>query len=87
MKALIMVSALLLASVSFAAKTYQVTGPVIEVTDTKIVVGKGKDKWEVDRTPETKITGDLKPGEKVTIEYTMSAKGVEVKEAKDTKKK
>lgn len=87
MKASIMISALLMSSISFAAKTYQVTGPVVEVTDTKITVEKGKDKWEIDRTADTKITGDLKPGQKVTIEYTMSAKGVEVKEAKDTKKK
>ncbi len=87
MKALVMICALLLTSVSFAAKTYQVTGPVVEVTDTKIVVEKGKDKWEIDRTADTKITGDLKPGQKVTIEYTMSAKDVEVKETKGAKKK
>ena len=42
----------------------------------------------------TKITGDLKVGSKVTIEYTMTAKKVDVKEDKkadakkaDTKKK
>lgn len=87
MKALLMISTLVLSSVSFAAKTYQVTGPVLEVTDTKIVVEKGKEKWEIDRTAETKISGDLKPGQKVTIEYTMSAKDVEVKETKEKKKK
>jgi hypothetical protein len=58
---------------------YQVTGPVLEVTATKIVVQKGKEKWEVARTPDTKVTGDLKVGANVTIEYTMSAKTVEVK--------
>lgn len=26
--------------------SYQVTGPVLEVTDTKIVVQKGNEKWE-----------------------------------------
>ena len=49
---------------AFAAATsvwaYQVTGPVLEVTDTKIVVQKGKDKWELARTPGTKVVGDLK---------------------------
>jgi len=65
-----------------AVKTYQVTGPVLEVTDTKIVVEKGKEKWELARTADTKVTGDLKVGEKVTIEYTMTATTVEVKPAK-----
>jgi hypothetical protein len=78
---------MLISSVGFAAKTYQVTGPVLEVTDSKIVVEKGKDKWEIERTASTKVKGDLKVGEKVTIEYTMAADNVEVKEAKDAKKK
>jgi hypothetical protein len=49
-----------------------------------IVVQKGKDKWQIGRDAATKITGDLKVGSKVTIEYTMKAASVEVK---DTKKK
>ena len=75
-------AALLVASSAWA---YQVTGPVLEVSDSKIVVQKGKEKWEIARTPETKITGDLKVGAKVTIEYTMSAKAVEVKKDKSKK--
>ena len=66
-------------AVASAAWAYQVTGPVLEVTDTKIVVQKGKEKWEIARTPDTKVTGDLKVGAKVTIEYSMTAKSVEVK--------
>jgi hypothetical protein len=62
-----------------SAWAYQVTGPVVEVTDTKIVVMKGKEKWEIARTPDTKVTGELKVGAKVTIEYSMTAKTVEVK--------
>lgn len=85
MKALLASLILLGASYCFAAKTYQVTGPVLEVTDSKIVVEKGKDKWEIERTAGTKVTGDLKVGEKVTIEYTMAADKVEVKEAKKKK--
>ena len=68
-----------LSASAFAAKTYQVTGPVLEVNDKMIVVQKGKDKWEIERDAAAKITGDLKVGSKVTIEYTMSAKTVEVK--------
>jgi len=76
--------AFLLASPVWA---YQVTGPVLEVTDTKIVVEKGKEKWEIARTPDTKVTGDLKVGSKVTIEYSMTAKSVEVKADKGKGKK
>jgi hypothetical protein len=59
--------------------TYQVTGPVLELTDSKIVVQKDNEKWELARTPDTKVTGDLKVGGKVTITYTMTAKSVTVK--------
>jgi hypothetical protein len=65
-----------------AVKTYQVTGPVLEVTDTVIVVQKGKDRWELARDKDTNVTGDLKVGNKVTIEYRMTATKVDVKEAK-----
>jgi len=75
---------LVLASSAWA---YQVTGPVLEVTDTKIVVQKGKEKWEIARTPQTKVNGDLKVGSKVTVEYTMSAKSVDVKADKEKSKK
>jgi cytochrome c1 len=75
---------LVLASSAWA---YQVTGPVLEVSDTKIVVQKGKEKWEIARTPDTKVNGDLKVGSKVTVEYTMAAKSVEVKTDKAKSKK
>ena len=80
--------AALLASRSLNAadtKTYQVTGPVLDVTPTAITVKKGNDNWEIARTSKTKITGDLKVGAKVTIYYTMVAAEVEVKEAKAKK--
>ena len=43
---------------------YQVTGPVLEVTDTTIVVQKGNDKWEITRDKATAVSGDLKVGSK-----------------------
>jgi len=83
MKKVIVILAILLLSVSiaFAAgpKTYQVTGPVLEVTDDSITVQKGKEKWQIARDKDTKVKGDLKVGAKVTIEYTMKAAAVEVK--------
>lgn len=50
-----------------AAMAYQVTGPVIEVTDAKIVVDKDGEKREVARTNDTKTTGAVKKGAKVTV--------------------
>ena len=61
------------------AKGYQVTGPVLELTDGKIVVEKDKEKWEISRDAGTKVEGDLKVGAKVTIKYRMIATEVEVK--------
>jgi len=55
------------------AKTYEVTGTVLETTPTKIVVQKGAERWEIDLDPQTKVTGDLNIGGKVTITYVMSA--------------
>jgi hypothetical protein len=62
-----------------ADKTYQVTAPILEVTDTTITVQKGKEKWEIVRTKDTKVTGELKVGAKVTIMYTMTAVSIEAK--------
>ncbi len=81
-KALIAVLAVSLLSLSLWAagpKTYQVTGPILEIKGDVIVVQKGNDKWEVAKDAATKITGELKVGAKVTIEYTMTAKAIEVK--------
>ena len=77
----------LLAASAIAAESadkYQVTGPVLEVTDTMIAVQKGKDRWEVARDAGTKVNGDLKVGSNVTIKYRMVATTVDVKAA-DTK--
>ena len=73
--------AVVLIGVAFAAppKTYQVTGPVLSVTNDTIVVQKGTDKWELGRDASTKITGDLKVGAKVTIQYRMTAVTIDVK--------
>ena len=65
-------------------KRYQVTGNVVELTDDLIVVDKDGEKWELARTSDTKVTGKLKVGEKVTVEYRMAANTVEVKD-KDKK--
>jgi hypothetical protein len=86
MKTVRMLVAVLVAAAAGAAAAYQVTGPVVEVTDSKIVVMKGKDRWELARTPGTKVTGELKKDAKVTIEYTMTATSIEAKAEKAKKK-
>jgi hypothetical protein len=61
-------------------KTYQVTGPVLEVTATTITVQKGNDKWQI--ACDAATAGKAKVGDKVTIQYEMVAKAVEVKAPK-----
>ena len=84
MKRLLMIVGLVLlfSSLVFAAgpKTYQVTGPILEIKDDTISVQKGNDKWEIAKDASTKVTGDLKIGTKVTIFYTMKAATIEVSE-------
>jgi hypothetical protein len=72
---------LLISAMAFAAgpKTYQVTGPVLEIKGDVITVQKGADKWEIALDKSTKTTGDLKVGSKVTIEYVMTATTIAVK--------
>jgi hypothetical protein len=79
--------ALFAATAAFAGptKTYQVTGPVLEVKDDMVVVQKGKEKWEIARDKDTKVTGDLKVGSKVTVMYSMKAATIDAKA--DAKKK
>jgi hypothetical protein len=64
-----------------APKTYQVTGPVVDVSDTAITVQKGKENWEIARTADTKVAGDVKKGDKVTVQYSMTATSIESKAA------
>jgi hypothetical protein len=81
---LVVVASLMVPARALAkAKDYQVTGEVTALTDDMITVLKGgKEKFEIDRTKDTKVEGELKVGAKVTVHYTMSADSVEVKEEK-----
>jgi len=81
---LIAVAGLVLTTAVFAgSKSYQVTGTVLEVTATKIVVQKGTDRWELDVGPETKGSGgSVKVGDKVTITYTMAATKIDARSGK-----
>jgi hypothetical protein len=79
----LLAAALFVPALAFAAgpRDYQVTGPVLDVTPDIITVEKDKEKWEIARTKDTKIEGDLKKGSRVTIKYKMTATSVDVKDA------
>src|SRR5438128_180017 len=60
------------------AKTYQITGTVVEATGSKVTVEKGAERFEIDIDPATtKGSTDLKVGSTVTVTYVMSASKVE----------
>ena len=69
------------------AKDYQVTGPVVDVKDDAIVVKKGNENWELARDKDTKATGEIKKGDRVTIKYKMIATSIESKSAPKTAEK
>lgn len=80
MRAALASAALAAAGAAQAAdKTYQVTGPVVDVTDTSITVQKGKENWTMAKGADTKGAAGVKKGDKVTVEYTMTAKSIEAK--------
>ncbi len=81
---LLIVLLMLSATATWAAgpKTYQVTGPILEIKGDVLVIEKGNEKWEVARDAATKVSGELKVGARVTAEYRMTANSIEVKDAK-----
>lgn len=62
-----------------SSKTYQVTGPVLEVTDSMIAVKKGNERWEIARDSGSKAGSEIKVGDKVTVTYRMTATKIEGK--------
>jgi plastocyanin len=84
LRSLALAAALVLPGAALAEHTYQVTGPVVSSTADSITVKKGSENWEVARGDDKT---DVKPGDKVTITYTMTAKKVEVKPASSSTKK
>ena len=78
---------LLATAVSYAAtvNTYQVTGPVLELTPDSITVQKGNEKWQIARDASTKIVPEAKVGTKVTVYYRMTATSIELPAAPKAK--
>jgi hypothetical protein len=86
---LVAVASLAFSSAIFAAsaKDYQVTGPIVEVNSSMIVIEKGakKERWEIARDSNTKADTEPKVGDKVTVHYTMTATNIEAKAGKGEK--
>jgi len=60
------------------AKTYQITGTVVEATGSKVTVEKGTERFEFDIDPATtKGSAELKVGSTVTVTYLMGATKIE----------
>ena len=83
----VFIAVLLVSSLALAAvKTYQATGPVVDVRDDAIVVDK-EGLWEIARDANTKVNGNIQKGARVTVHYRMHATDIEVKEANKNSKK
>lgn len=70
-----------------SVKDYQVTGPILEVNSSMIVIEKGqkKERWELARDSNTKADTEPKVGDRVTVHYTMTATNIEAKAGKAEK--
>ena len=79
---LLLVGSLQAFAVDLKTDTFQVTGEVSAMDASSITVMKGKERFHITKDAATKVTGDLKVGAKVTIQYQMYAKDVEVKAEK-----
>lgn len=62
-----------------AAKTYQYTGSVTEVSDKMLSVDKNGEVWEFALDADSKGSGSIKKGDKVTVTYRMFATRIEKK--------
>ena len=85
-----LLASLALSGAAFAAgvSDYQVTGPIVEVDSSKIVLEKGakKERFEIMRDSNTKADTEPKVGDKVTVHYTMTATNIQAKAGKGAKK-
>lgn len=60
-------------------REYQVTGAVAALTDEVIILDRAGEKWEIGRSPATRVEGRLAVGRRVTVFYRMGATAIEVR--------
>jgi len=68
-------------------KTYQITGPVMAVDDTSIIIRAKKEKWQFSRDPNRSASEQVKIGDVVTVTYWMTSAKVEIKDKKSSPSK
>ena len=73
-------------AVAIPAKTYQMTGQVIQFTNDVITVQKGNEMLEFGRNSSSKVPSAQAPGNNVTVTYRMMVTQVEVTPAAGTTK-
>jgi hypothetical protein len=79
-KSLMLVALVMLTTPAFAAsKTYQVTGPVTDISADTITVQKGSEKWEIAKG-SANLPTDVKVGSKVMVQYSMTADNITSKD-------
>jgi len=87
---LVALSSSILTAAAFAAaipaKTYQVTGKVVQFTNDVITVQKGTEMLEFGKMSSSKIPGELVPGNDVTVTYRMMVVDVKITPAASTAK-
>jgi len=89
-KAVLLISIIfLMTAVAYAAQDgiRKATGELVKITAESVVIKRGKGEMVITRDPSTNVTGNLKVGEKVTVEYKMIATSVAVKDLTSSKKK
>lgn len=88
MKNILLAATLTMISSYALAKDYQVTGSVTEVSDSKIIIDKKGEKFEIGRSADSKINGEAPVvGGSATVYYTMTATKIESKAKAEGKKK
>jgi hypothetical protein len=68
---------LLVPTVFAQSSIYQITGRVVAVDSTKIILQSNHQQWVILRNDETKIVGPMRLGSIVTIDYKMLARIVQ----------
>lgn len=83
-------SSSILTAAAFAAavpaKTYQMTGKVIQFTNDVITIQKGNEYFEFGKMASSKIPGEMGPGSNVTVTYRMMVADVKIAPAAGTAK-
>jgi len=67
-----------------AASAYQVTVPVLDVTDNKIVGKRTRRNGKIERDKDTKVTGPIEERLQGNGQYRMTATSIESKDTKSS---